>query len=102
MSTPIVYPFYDPNAATYTIDPNAPGGWATSAKNANYVWGYMSGTVDTTQLNANVAPGDQQKNFEHMVHFDGSTVTPPATQAAPLNKVQNDAPSVGGYYSTST
>lgn len=104
MTTP-VYPYYDPNAAGYTIDPNAPGGWAQLPRNANYVWGYMTGTVDTTQLNANLEPGTQQKNFMKLVHNDGTTVSAPATNVlngvsvtSPVNQFQPVAPYTGGYY----
>lgn len=100
MTTP-QYPYYDPNSSSYTIDTNAPGSLEQQPRNVNYVYGYMNGTIDTTQLNANTPPGDQQRSFQKMVNLNGSTVSTPATVAAPKYPHQLAAPSVGGYYNSS-
>jgi hypothetical protein len=99
MTTP-TYSYYDPNSSSYTIDPNSPGGWAQLPRNPNYVWGYMTGTVDTTQLNSLVPPGDQQRTMEKMVDLHGATVSAPATVTAPKYPHQITAPDVGGYYNS--
>lgn len=103
---PKTYPYYDPNNSTqFTVDSNAPGPLNQIPTSTTYVWGYMTGTVDTSAIpsGAAYAPGQQQLNLEALRHKDGSTPTLPANTPlnVPVNPAQIAAPSVGGYYDPS-
>jgi hypothetical protein len=98
---PTVYPYYDPNNSTqFTVDPNAPGPLNQIPTSTTYVWGYMTGTVDTSAIpsGAALSPGSQQASLEALRFKNGSTPSGAASVAAPINKHQLEAPSVGGYY----
>jgi hypothetical protein len=96
---PTVYPYYDPNDATHYAnkDPNSSGALDEQATSSTYIWAYMSGTVDTT-ANVTTAPGSQQASLQALRFKDGSIPSGAASVAAPINKHQLEAPSVGGYY----
>lgn len=102
---PTVYPYYDPNDSTKyaNFDPNSPGPMNQNPTSSTYVWGYVTGTVDTSAIpnGAALAPGMQTENLMALRYANGATITPATpNENVPLNPQQFDAPSVGGYYSS--
>lgn len=97
---PTTYLYIDPNDSTkFTVDPNASGPQFRLSQSPTGIYGYQSGVVDTTQQGS-VSPGAQQLAVMKMKNADGTTVSSPATFAAPKYKHQLEQPSVGGYFNS--
>lgn len=103
---PTVYPYYDPNDATKyaNLDPGASSALNQNPTSATYVWGYMTGTVDTSAIPNGYAesPGAQQASLMNLVYANGTNITPETpTTYVPMFPYQKYAPSVGGFYDSS-